>query len=82
VLFPVHPRTRDRLRAAGLWDELSALPGARLVDPLPYAEMLGALSASTVSCSIPIDMMLSPLFSSGHATRSSNILSPNAKAAS
>ena len=33
VLFPVHPRTRDRLRAAGLWDELAALPGARARRP-------------------------------------------------
>jgi UDP-N-acetylglucosamine 2-epimerase (non-hydrolysing) len=44
VLFPVHPRTRDRLAAADLWEGLAALPGARLVDPLPYAEMLGELA--------------------------------------
>jgi UDP-N-acetylglucosamine 2-epimerase (non-hydrolysing) len=49
VLFPVHPRTRDRLRAAGLWDELSMLPGAQLVDPLPYTSMLRALSACAVA---------------------------------
>ena len=49
MLFPVHPRTRDRLRSAGLWDELSALPGARLVDPLPYAAMLRALAACAVA---------------------------------
>jgi UDP-N-acetylglucosamine 2-epimerase (non-hydrolysing) len=49
VLFPVHPRTRDRLRAAGRWDELSALPGAQLVDPLPYAAMLRALAACAVA---------------------------------
>ena len=49
VLFPVHPRTRDRLRVAGLWDELFTLPGARLVDPLPYTSMLRALSACAVA---------------------------------
>jgi UDP-N-acetylglucosamine 2-epimerase (non-hydrolysing) len=49
VLFPVHPRTRDRLRTADLWDDLAALPGARLVDPLPYAAMLRALSACAVA---------------------------------
>jgi UDP-N-acetylglucosamine 2-epimerase (non-hydrolysing) len=49
VLFPVHPRTRDRLRVAGLWEELSARPGAQLVDPLPYAAMLRALAACAVA---------------------------------
>ncbi len=48
VLFPVHPRTRDRLQTAGVWDELRALPGARLVDPLPYGDMLERLAASRV----------------------------------
>ena len=35
--------------AAGLWEELSALPGAQLVDPLPYAAMLRALAACAVA---------------------------------
>ncbi len=37
VVFPVHPRTRERLHAAGLWEELDATPGVRLIEPLPYA---------------------------------------------
>ena len=45
VLFPVHPRTRDRLETAGLWQELASLAGARLVEPLPYAAMLGELAS-------------------------------------
>jgi UDP-N-acetylglucosamine 2-epimerase (non-hydrolysing) len=49
VLFPVHPRTRDRLIAAGYWDELAALPGADLVDPLPYVAMLRALAGCAVA---------------------------------
>jgi UDP-GlcNAc3NAcA epimerase len=36
VLFPVHPRTRARLRAAGLEDTLGQSTGVRLTDPLPY----------------------------------------------
>ena len=46
VLFPVHPRTRDRLRTAGRWDELDSAPGVRLVEPLGYVELLRALAAS------------------------------------
>ena len=43
VLFPMHPRTRDRLVAAGLWDGLTALAGTTgvtLVEPLPYGDLL------------------------------------------
>ncbi len=49
VLFPVHPRTRDRLGAAGLWDGLTALAGTTgvtLVEPLGYGDLLRALAAS------------------------------------
>jgi UDP-N-acetylglucosamine 2-epimerase (non-hydrolysing) len=46
VTFPVHPRTRDRLTANGWWDQVEHLPGVRLVDPLPYVEMLGRIAAS------------------------------------
>lgn len=42
VVFPVHPRTRARLRAAGLWGRLEALEGVRLCEPLGYVEF-GAL---------------------------------------
>jgi UDP-N-acetylglucosamine 2-epimerase (non-hydrolysing)/UDP-GlcNAc3NAcA epimerase len=37
VVFPVHPRTRERLRAAGLEAPLRQLEGVQLTDPLPYA---------------------------------------------
>jgi UDP-N-acetylglucosamine 2-epimerase (non-hydrolysing) len=46
VLFPVHPRTRDRLTAAGSWDRLGAVPGVRLVEPLGYVDLLRALARS------------------------------------
>jgi UDP-GlcNAc3NAcA epimerase len=42
VVFPVHPRTRARLQAAGLWEGLDALPGVQLCEPLGYIEF-GAL---------------------------------------
>ncbi len=38
VLFPVHPRTRARARAAGLLEHLTALDGVHLTDPLGYVE--------------------------------------------
>jgi UDP-GlcNAc3NAcA epimerase len=38
ILFPVHPRTRERLRAAGLLEELERLPGLRLTEPLGYLQ--------------------------------------------
>jgi UDP-N-acetylglucosamine 2-epimerase (non-hydrolysing) len=47
VLFPAHPRTRDRLSTAGLLDTLTDA-GIRVVAPLPYQEMLTALAASRV----------------------------------
>ena len=48
VRFPVHPRTRDRLAAAGGLAELTAAPGVELCDPLPYPEMLAAIAAARV----------------------------------
>jgi UDP-N-acetylglucosamine 2-epimerase (non-hydrolysing)/UDP-GlcNAc3NAcA epimerase len=38
VLFPAHPRTRARLREAGLLGELEGLQGVRLTEPLGYVE--------------------------------------------
>src|SRR5205085_10397357 len=38
VLFPVHPRTRARLQAAGLAERLDRLEGVTLTEPLGYAE--------------------------------------------
>jgi UDP-N-acetylglucosamine 2-epimerase (non-hydrolysing) len=43
VVFPVHPRTRANMAAAGI--ELSA-PGLRLLDPLGYLDFLGLVSGA------------------------------------
>jgi len=43
VLFPVHPRTRARLSAAGLLGELERIPGLRLSEPLGYIEFSALL---------------------------------------
>jgi UDP-N-acetylglucosamine 2-epimerase (non-hydrolysing) len=46
VVFPVHPRTRERLRAAGLEASLASAPGVSLLEPLGYRESLGLMAAS------------------------------------
>ena len=49
VLFPMHPRTRDRLTTAGWLDDLLATDSLDIVEPLPYASLLTALSTSTLA---------------------------------
>ncbi|MDP3939678.1 MAG: UDP-N-acetylglucosamine 2-epimerase (non-hydrolyzing), partial [Deltaproteobacteria bacterium] len=48
VVFPLHPRTRDRARTFGLLDRLSGLPGVQLCDPLPYHAMLAEIAKSRI----------------------------------
>lgn len=48
VTFPVHPRTRARLEAAGLVSALER-PGLVLRPPVGYGEMLSLLSGSAVA---------------------------------
>lgn len=38
TIFPLHPRTRVRLEAAGSYDRVSAIAGLTLTDPLPYTQ--------------------------------------------
>lgn len=40
VVFPVHPRTRGRLEAAGLWAALENNPGVRLMEPVGYVDFM------------------------------------------
>jgi UDP-N-acetylglucosamine 2-epimerase (non-hydrolysing) len=44
VVLPLHPRGRDRLREAGLFDH----PSVRVVDPLGYVEFLGLVNGADV----------------------------------
>ncbi len=43
IVFPLHPRTRARLRAAGLLAALSELDGMHLAEPLGYLEFSALL---------------------------------------
>ena len=47
VLFPLHPRTRNRIQAYGLEEELQA-PGLTVLPPLAYLEMLGLMARARV----------------------------------
>jgi UDP-N-acetylglucosamine 2-epimerase (non-hydrolysing) len=40
IVFPVHPRTRQKLAAFGFAERLAALPELRLVEPLGYLDFL------------------------------------------
>jgi UDP-N-acetylglucosamine 2-epimerase (non-hydrolysing) len=40
VVFPVHPRTRERLAATGLWERLERASGMRILPPLGYLDFL------------------------------------------
>ncbi len=46
ILFPLHPRTRARLRDAGLLEELEQLDGLHLTEPLGYVEFSALLCQS------------------------------------
>ncbi len=48
VVWPLHPRTKKRLRSYGLLDELKSMEHVMLVDPLGYLDFLRLLSASDV----------------------------------
>ncbi len=43
VVFPVHPRTRARLQAMGLWEQLTEMQGMHVTEPLGYAEFTALL---------------------------------------
>jgi len=46
AVFPVHPRTRARLEAAGRWERLEALPGMTLLPPIGYVDFTALLCSA------------------------------------
>ena len=49
VVFPVHPRTTERLRAAGLAVRLESAHGVRCLQPLGYRESLGLMATARLA---------------------------------
>jgi UDP-N-acetylglucosamine 2-epimerase (non-hydrolysing) len=47
-VFPVHPRTRQKFSATGLWDRVVRLPHVRPLEPLNYLAFLGAMRDARV----------------------------------
>jgi len=48
VIFPVHPRARGALVAAGLWEPLASAPGVHLTESLSYLDCLRLTDAARV----------------------------------
>lgn len=48
VIFPIHPRTRQRLADSALGRRVAAMKGIRLIDPLGYLEFLRLLSTARI----------------------------------
>jgi UDP-N-acetylglucosamine 2-epimerase (non-hydrolysing) len=44
LVFPVHPRTRQRLASFGLMPTIEATPGVKLVEPMGYVEFMSLVS--------------------------------------
>jgi len=49
VVFPVHPRTRQRLEQFGLLDCLQKTPGIRLLPPLGYIQFMSFIFGAAVA---------------------------------
>ena len=44
IVFPIHPRTRERLARAGLLDRLRATPGLTAVEPMGYLDFMSLVT--------------------------------------
>ncbi len=44
AIFPVHPRTRNKLEAAGLWEAVGAIDGLHLAPPVGYLDFTNLLT--------------------------------------
>jgi len=49
LIFALHPRTRGRLEAAGLFDRLNGAPGIHLVEPLGYIEFMSIVTTASIA---------------------------------
>ena len=47
ILFPVHPRARQRLEEFGLWDQIVGCPNIQATKSLSYIRFLGAVARSS-----------------------------------
>jgi UDP-N-acetylglucosamine 2-epimerase (non-hydrolysing) len=48
LVFPIHPRTRNRLEHSGLLDRLKAVPAVCILEPLGYVDFMSALMDAAI----------------------------------
>ena len=48
LVFPVHPRTVNRLKQFGYWDEVQRWPNLKLVEPVGYLDSLWMMANATL----------------------------------
>ena len=48
IIFPIHPRTKERLRAFGMQKQVEEIANLRLIEPLGYLVFLAILSEATL----------------------------------
>lgn len=48
VIFPLHPRTRNKLESLQRWDEINAIKGLVLTEPLAYLEFINLMRWSAL----------------------------------
>ena len=48
LVFPLHPRTRQRLESFGLFDRLAGKPGLHLSEPLGYIQFMNLVSGAVL----------------------------------
>jgi len=46
IIFPLHPRTRNRIASTSLAEQFKAMPNLRLVDPVGYLDFLKLLASA------------------------------------
>lgn len=49
LIFPVHPRTRDRLQSGGLFDRLERAQTIHIVEPLGYVDFMNLLMNAAIA---------------------------------
>lgn len=48
IIFPLHPRTRNRIDSSSLAEEFAAMPNLRPVDPIGYLDFLRLMSSASL----------------------------------
>jgi UDP-N-acetylglucosamine 2-epimerase (non-hydrolysing) len=50
IIFPIHPRTKERLSSFGLYDKIMGMGGMTVIDPVGYLDMLAMMRRAKLIC--------------------------------